>query len=34
MSQISLTSEQQTLITETVTNNPGIYGCQSCAGSG
>lgn len=34
MSQISLTSEQQIMITETITNPCGIYGCSAVAGSG
>lgn len=31
---MDLTTEQKELIEETVTNKPGTYGCQSCAGSG
>lgn len=31
---MDLTDEQKELIEETITNSPGIYGCQSCAGSG
>ena len=29
---MELTTEQRELIEETVTNKPGTYGCQSCAG--